>query len=99
MRDNAVGGALTETTFLILLAVWGRGTDTVFLQFIREQTGGRGAGGGHILRRAGVLEKKGGWLLPRKDRRKNTPSRPQAGRRSGENWPVCRRWKSWRGRF
>ena len=42
MRDNAVGGALTETTFLILLAVW-RGPRHGYgiLQFIREQTGGR----------------------------------------------------------
>ena len=49
MRDNIMGGALTETTFLILLALHSPKHGYGVLQFIEKETGGR------VLLGAGTL--------------------------------------------
>ena len=41
MRDNARGGALTEVTFFILLALYRPKHGYAIMQFIEEKTGGR----------------------------------------------------------
>lgn len=86
MRDNAMSGALTETTFLILLAAW-RGPRHGYgiLQFIREQTGGRVVlGAGTLYGALSALEKKG-WLAAVEEGRKKeyvlTPAGREAVRR------------------
>ena len=81
MRDNAMGGALTETTFLILLAVWqGPRHGYGILQFIREQTGGRVVlGAGTLYGALSALEKKG-WLSAVEEGRKKEYALTPAGR-------------------
>lgn len=49
MRDHVRGGALTETTFLILLAVYKANHGYGIMQFIERQTNGR------VLLGAGTL--------------------------------------------
>jgi DNA-binding PadR family transcriptional regulator len=49
LRDNIKGGALTETTFLILLALHSPKHGYGVLQFIEKETGGR------VLLGAGTL--------------------------------------------
>lgn len=75
MRDNIGGGALTETTFLILLAAWGTPRHGYgILQWIREETGGRvELGAGTLYGALSALEKKG-WLAP-------GPGAPEAGKK------------------
>ena len=41
IRDNIKGGALTETTFLILLALYSPCHGYGIMQFIKDSTGGR----------------------------------------------------------
>ena len=41
MRDNAKGGALTEVTFFILLALHQPRHGYAVMQFVEERTGGR----------------------------------------------------------
>jgi DNA-binding PadR family transcriptional regulator len=64
MRDNRTGGALTETTFLVLLSAYQPNHGYGMMQFIERETGGR------VLLGAGTLygalnslqEKK--WIVP-----------------------------------
>lgn len=52
MRDNARGGALTEVTFFILLALYRPKHGYAIMQFIEEKTGGRPVlGAGDPVRR------------------------------------------------
>ena len=53
MRDSASGGALTEVTFYILLALCEPRHGYAVMQFAAERTGGR------LELGAGTLEKRG----------------------------------------
>ena len=62
MRDNVSGGALTEVTFYILLALFTPRHGYAVMQFIEEKTGGRLAlGAGTLYGALNTLEKKG-WI-------------------------------------
>lgn len=69
MRDNIGGGALTETTLLILLAVCGTPRHGYgILQFIRQATGKRVVlGAGTLYGALSTLEKKG-WIAPAEEK-------------------------------
>lgn len=62
MRDHVKGGALTETTFFILLAVFIPNHGYGIMQFIEEQTEGRLVlGAGTLYGAIKTLDKKG-WI-------------------------------------
>ena len=62
MRDNIKGGALTETTFLILLALYEARHRYNIMQFIETQTEGRVTlGAGTLYGAINTLEKKN-WI-------------------------------------
>lgn len=64
MRDNEKGGALTEVTFFVLLALYRPRHGYAVLQFIETATEGRLRLGAGTLYGAinGLLEK--GWIAP-----------------------------------
>lgn len=67
MRDNIKGGALTETTFLILLAVAQPNHGYGIMQFIENETGGRvQLGAGTLYGALSTLVKKK-WIIPCSD--------------------------------
>ena len=67
MRDNIKGGALTETTFLILLATCSPIHGYGIMRFIENETGGRVAlGAGTLYGAINTLQKKG-WIEPVED--------------------------------
>lgn len=62
MRDNAKGGALTEVTFYILLALFAPAHGYAIMQFVEKETGGRlRLGAGSLYGALCSLEKKG-WI-------------------------------------
>ena len=64
MRDNAKGGALTEVTFYILLALYTPRHGYAVMQFIEERTGGRlSLGAGTLYGALNTLQEKG-WIAP-----------------------------------
>lgn len=64
MRDNAKGGALTEVTFYILLALHAPRHGYAVMQFIEEKTGGRlSLGAGTLYGALNTLQEKG-WIAP-----------------------------------
>lgn len=64
MRDNLKGGALTETTFLILLSVFNPNHGYGIMQFIESKTNNRlSLGAGTLYGALNTLEKKG-WIKP-----------------------------------
>ena len=64
MRDNAKGGALTEVTFYILLALYTPRLGYAVMQFIEEKTGGRlSLGAGTLYGALNTLQEKG-WIEP-----------------------------------
>ena len=64
MRDNAKGGALTEVTFFILLALHQPRHGYAVMQFVEERTGGRLAlGAGTLYGALNALQEKG-WIAP-----------------------------------
>lgn len=64
MRDSARGGALTEVTFYILLALHQPRHGYAVMQFIEEKTGGRLAlGAGTLYGALNALQEKG-WIAP-----------------------------------
>lgn len=64
LRDNIKGGALTETTFLVLLAVCSPMHGYGIMQFIEKETGGRVMlGAGTLYGAINTLQKKG-WIEP-----------------------------------
>lgn len=73
MRDNVKGGALTEVTFYILLALFSPRHGYAIMQFIEEKTAGRlSLGAGTLYGALNALEMKG-WIAPygeNKSRRK-----------------------------
>ena len=68
MREHTKGGALTEVTFYILLALYTPKHGYAVMQFIEEKTGGRLSLGAGTLYGAlnSLLEK--GWIAPYGDR-------------------------------
>jgi len=64
MRDNVKGGALTEVTFYILLALYSPKHGYAVMQFIEEKTGGRlSLGAGTLYGALNTLKDKG-WIAP-----------------------------------
>lgn len=64
IRDNIKGGALTETTFLILLAVYRPNHGYGIMQFIDKETDGRVVlGAGTLYGAINALVKKK-WIVP-----------------------------------
>ncbi len=64
MRDNAKGGALTEVTFYILLALHRPRHGYAVMQFVEEKTGGRlTLGAGTLYGALNALQEKG-WIAP-----------------------------------
>ena len=64
MRDNARGGALTEVSFYILLALKTPRHGYGVMQFVQEQTGGRlQLGAGTLYGALTTLTEKG-WIAP-----------------------------------
>jgi len=64
MRDNIKGGALTETTFLVLLATFNPIHGYGIMQFIENETGGRVTlGAGTLYGTINTLLKKK-WIEP-----------------------------------
>lgn len=62
MRDNVKGGALTEVTFYILLALFAPKHGYAIMQFIEEKTSGRlSLGAGTLYGALNSLEEKG-WI-------------------------------------
>ncbi|RFZ77357.1 PadR family transcriptional regulator [Lacrimispora amygdalina] len=67
MRDNIKGGALTETTFLVLLAVYKPNHGYGIMQFIDKVTDGRVVlGAGTLYGAVNALVKKK-WIIPYDD--------------------------------
>lgn len=64
MRDNIKGGALTEVTFYILLALYEPRHGYAVLQFIEDRTAGRlSLGAGTLYGALNTLQEKG-WIAP-----------------------------------
>lgn len=64
IRDNIKGGALTETTFLVLLAVYQPNHGYGMMQFIENKTNGRVVlGAGTLYGAINTLVKKK-WIVP-----------------------------------
>ncbi|WP_326909741.1 PadR family transcriptional regulator [Sedimentibacter sp. MB31-C6] len=64
MKDNIQGGALTETTLLILLALFNPNHGYGIMQFIEEKTNGRvRLGPGTLYGAINTLYKKS-WIIP-----------------------------------
>lgn len=62
MRDNGKGGALTEVTFFVLLALYEPRHGYAVMRFIEEKTGGRLLlGAGTLYGAITTLEEKG-WI-------------------------------------
>ena len=62
MRDNIKGGALTETTFFILLSLYSPNHGYGIMQFIEKETNGRlSLGAGTLYGAINTLVKKG-WI-------------------------------------
>lgn len=64
MRDNVKGGALTEVTFYILLALYTPKHGYAVMQFIEEKTGGRLLLGAGTLYGALTALQEKGWIEP-----------------------------------
>lgn len=64
MRDNVKGGALTEVSFFVLLALYTPRHGYGIMKFIEEQTGGRlSLGAGTLYGALNTMEEKG-WIEP-----------------------------------
>ncbi len=64
MRDNIMGGALTETTFLVLLSTYSPNHGYGIMQFIEQETNGRVVlGAGTLYGAINSLLKKE-WIAP-----------------------------------
>ena len=74
MRDNVMGGALTETTFLVMLALYESRHGYGVNKWIEEQTKGRlSLGAGTLYKVLDTLLKRG-WIAPcGEDEMTNTP--------------------------
>lgn len=88
IRDNIIGGALTETTFLVLLAVYKPNHGYGILQFIKRETNGRVIlGAGTLYGAINTLLKKE-WIAPlndESDSKKKEYIITDAGKEKAEN--------------
>ncbi|MDF2586953.1 MAG: transcriptional regulator, PadR family [Anaerocolumna sp.] len=67
MRDNVKGGALTEVTFFILLALYEPKHGYGIMQFVEKETGGRlNLGAGSLYGAINSLQEKR-WISPVND--------------------------------
>jgi DNA-binding PadR family transcriptional regulator len=67
MRDNVKGGALTEVTFFILLALYEPKHGYSIMQFVENETQGRlNLGAGSLYGAINTLQEKG-WICPVSD--------------------------------
>jgi DNA-binding PadR family transcriptional regulator len=67
MRDNVKGGALTEVTFFILLALYEPKHGYSIMQFVENETQGRlNLGAGSLYGAINTLQEKG-WIRPVND--------------------------------
>ncbi len=67
MRDNVKGGALTEVTFFILLALYEPKHGYGIMQFVENETQGRlNLGAGSLYGAINTLQEKG-WIRPVND--------------------------------
>lgn len=67
MRDNVKGGALTEVTFFILLALYEPKHGYSIMQFVENETQGRlNLGAGSLYGAINTLQEKG-WIRPVSD--------------------------------
>lgn len=64
MKDNVKGGALTEVTFFILLALYKPRHGYAIMQFIDEKTSGRLSLGAGTLYGAITTMQTKGWIEP-----------------------------------
>lgn len=71
IRDNIVGGALTETTLLVLLALYKPNHGYGIMQFVDKETNGRVVlGAGTLYGAINTLVKKK-WIIPLGDETAN----------------------------
>lgn len=64
MKDNIKGGALTEVTFFILIALYTPKHGYAIMQFIKDKTSGRlTLGAGTLYGALSSLQQKG-WIIP-----------------------------------
>jgi transcriptional regulator, PadR family len=88
MRDHVKGGALTETTFFVLLALYRPNHGYGIMQFIEQETHGRlSLGAGTLYGAINALLKKG-WIAPygdEQDSRKKLYLITEEGRKVAEN--------------
>lgn len=71
MKDNIKGGALTEVTFFILIALYTPKHGYAIMQFIKDKTSGRlTLGAGTLYGALSSLQQKG-WIIPYNISRKN----------------------------
>lgn len=89
MRDNTKGGALTEVTFFILLALYTPKHGYAIMQFIEKETKGRLLlGAGTLYGALNTLQEKG-WIVPcgaSDGRKKNIRLQKMGKRFPGQNW-------------
>lgn len=87
MRDHVKGGALTETTFFVLLALYRPNHGYGVMQFIEQKTNGRlSLGAGTLYGAINTLIKKG-WITPydeEQDSRKKLYHITAAGKKVAE---------------
>ena len=101
MRDSASGGALTEVTFYILLALCEPRHGYAVMQFAAERTGGRlELGAGTLYGALGTLEKRG-WIRACGGgaRRCEYVITPTASPRRGRSWSGCALWPQRRRKY
>ncbi|KAJ49612.1 DNA-binding PadR family transcriptional regulator [Clostridium tetanomorphum] len=82
MRDNVKGGALTETTLFVLLAVYQPNHGYGIMQFIEDKTAGRlSLGAGTLYGAINTLVKKKWIVLHEEDSRKKEYVITEEGKR------------------
>ena len=85
MKDNIKGGALTEVTFFILIALYTPKHGYAIMQFIKDKTSGRlTLGAGTLYGALSSLQQKG-WIIPFNIRRKKTYIITDLGKQIAQN--------------
>jgi DNA-binding PadR family transcriptional regulator len=87
LRDNIKGGALTEVTFFILIALYTPKHGYAIMQFIENKTNKRlTLGAGTLYGALSSLQKKG-WIIPYKnnDLRRKTYVITDLGKQTAQN--------------
>lgn len=85
MKDNIKGGALTEVTFFILVALYTPKHGYAIMQFIKDKTSGRlTLGAGTLYGALSSLQQKG-WIIPYNISRKKTYIITDLGKQIAQN--------------